>query len=82
MSEHEVRIHINRQAYKSPDPTTGGALYVFGKIGAHRELFCEVGGDHEDELVPNDATPVRLKKGEHFYSERGFHISVNARIFP
>ena len=23
MSEHEVRIHIDRQPYESPDPTTG-----------------------------------------------------------
>jgi hypothetical protein len=30
-------------------------------------------------LVPNDATAVRLKKDEHFYSERDFHIIVNAR---
>jgi hypothetical protein len=79
MSEHEVRIHIDRQPYESPDPTTGSALYVLGKIGGHRELFREVSGDQEDELVPNDGAPVRLKKDEHFYSERDFHIIVNAR---
>jgi Multiubiquitin len=79
MSEHEVRIHIDRQPYESPDPTTGAALYILGKISGHRELFREVDGDHEDELVPNDAASVRLKKDEHFYSERDFHIIVNAR---
>ena len=79
MSEHEVRIHIDRQPYESPDPTTGAGLYVLGKLGSHRELFREADGDHEDELVPNDATPLRLKKDEHFYSERDFHIIVNAR---
>jgi len=79
MSEHEVRIHIDRQPYESPDPTTGAALYVLGKIGGHRELFREIDGDREDELVPNDATALRLKKDEHFYSERDFHIIVNAR---
>jgi hypothetical protein len=78
-SQHEVRIHIDREPYESPDPTTGAALYVLGKIAANRELFREVDGDLEDELVPNDNTPVRLKKDEHFYSQRDFHIIVNAR---
>ena len=78
-TQHEVRVHIDRAPYESPDPTTGAALYVLGKIGAHRELFREVGGDREDELVANDTTPLRLKKDEHFYSERDFHIIVNAR---
>lgn len=79
MFEHEVRIHINREPYESPDPTTGAALYVLGKIGSHQELFREVGGDHEDEPVSNDHAPVRLRKDEHFYSQRDFHIIVNAR---
>jgi len=79
MSEHDVRIHIDRQPFESPDPTTGAALYALGEIGVHRELFREVDGDHEDQVVPNDATPVRLKKDEHFYSELDFHIIVNAR---
>jgi Multiubiquitin len=79
MSEHEIRIHINREPYESPDPTTGVALYVLGKIGPHQELFREVGGDHEDEPVPNDHAPIRLRKDEHFYSQRDFHIIVNAR---
>lgn len=33
MSEHEVRIHIDRQPYESPGPITGAALYALGKIG-------------------------------------------------
>jgi hypothetical protein len=78
-SKHEVRIHIDREPYESPDPTTGAALYALGKILAHRELFREVGGDLEDELMPNNTAPVRLKKDEHFYSQRDFHIIVNAR---
>jgi Multiubiquitin len=77
--QHEVRIHINRQPYESPNPTTGAALYTLGKIGAHQELFKEVGGDREDELIPNDSTQVHLKQDEHFYCQRDFVIIVNGQ---
>ena len=80
MSEqHEVRIHINRQPYESPNPTTGAALYALGQIGAHQELFKEIGGDREDELIPNDGTLVHLKHDQHFYSQRDFVIIVNGQ---
>ena len=78
-TKREVRIHIDREPYESPDPTTGAALYVLGKVSAHRELFREVDGDREDSLVPNDETTVRLKRDEHFYSEKDFRIIVNGR---
>ncbi len=78
-AKREVRIHIDREPYESGDPTTGAALYVLGKVGAHRELFREVGGDREDEIVPNDETTVHLKQDEHFYSEKDFTIIVNGR---
>jgi hypothetical protein len=74
---HKVRIHIDRQAYESPTPTTGAALYTLGNVARHRELFREVSGDHEDELVPRDETEVRLKEGEHFYSQKAVAIIVN-----
>jgi hypothetical protein len=77
--KHEVRIHINRQPYESPNPTTGGALYALGKIGAHQEVFKEIGGDREDELIPNDGTKVHLKQDEHFYSQKDFVIIVNGQ---
>lgn len=77
--DHEVRIQINRVEYPSPNPTTGAALYQLGKIGKHEELFREVGGDHEDELVPNDGTELRLTQDEHFYSQKDFNIIVNGR---
>lgn len=75
---HTVQIHINRQAYNSPTPTTGEALYKLGDIGKHQELFREVDGDHEDELVPRDAATVRLKQDEHFYSQKVINIFVNS----
>lgn len=78
-TKREVRIHINRDRYESPNPTTGAALYKLGKIGDHSELFKEVGGDHEDELIRNDDAKVDIKEDDHFYSEKDFIIIVNAQ---
>lgn len=64
----ETTIHIDKKVLKSPDPTTGAALYVLGNVGADYELFREVHGQGEDEPVPNDATPIDLKNGEKFYT--------------
>jgi len=76
---HEVRIHIDREPYESPNPTTGEALYRLGHVPSHRELFKEVEGDHEDVIIPNDGTEVDIKQDEHFYSEIEVTIVVNAR---
>jgi hypothetical protein len=75
----EVRIHINRQKYVSPNPTTGKHLYELGHIQPHQELFREVGGDHEDQPVPNNDHVIHLNEDEHFYSERVYEVIVNAR---
>lgn len=75
----EVRIHIDREPYQSPNPTTGSALYHLAKINGHRELFRETEGDQEDQLVGKDETAIRLEPDEHFYSQVGFEIIVNAR---
>lgn len=74
-----VRIHIDREPYPSPSPTTGAALYALGHVAAHRDLFREVGGDEEDELIPRDAEHIVLKHDEHFYSQKIFGIIVNAQ---
>jgi hypothetical protein len=68
--EHEVRIHINREPYYSPNPTTGGALYKLGKVPEGFELYREEGGDHEDKPIPDGDETVHLKEDEHFYSEK------------
>jgi hypothetical protein len=60
--EHsEVRIHIDQRQYKSPDPTTGEALYVLAEIPAGYELFREVQGDREGERISRDASPIHLR---------------------
>ena len=78
-SNYEVRIHIDRQPYQSPNPTTDAALYALGQVAGNRELFREVDGDHEDVPVPRDDARIHLRQDEHFYSEKDFHIVVNAR---
>ena len=75
--KHEVRIHIDREPYESPTPTTGEALYLLAGIPPRRELFREVVGDREDELVPRDITELHLVQDEHFYSEKETKIVVN-----
>lgn len=81
MSENErrakVRIHIDREPYESPNPTTGERLYKLGDVGKNFDLFREVEGDREDEEIPRDDTVIHLEQDEHFYSQKVFNILVN-----
>ncbi|MFG1343183.1 multiubiquitin domain-containing protein [Xanthobacter autotrophicus] len=81
VAAHLVRIHIDREDFESPDPTTGKALYALARIPNHRELFREVRGDHEDESVPRDDTVIDLKKDDHFYSQKAVTIGVNGELY-
>jgi hypothetical protein len=78
-----ARVHIDRQRYESPNPTTGRDLYRLGHVPHDHVLYREVHGDREDQLVPIDDTAIRLRQDEHFYSaehhERGHAIIVNGR---
>jgi hypothetical protein len=74
-----VQIHIDREPRDSATPTTGSALYALGNVAAHRDLFREVVGGEEDELIPRDSTEVRLKQDEHFYSQKVITVIVNAQ---
>jgi hypothetical protein len=80
--DHLVRIHIDRHPYESPNPTTGGALYILGKVRDGFQLYREATGNEEDEPIHNDDEKERLKQDEHFYSKKerhkGFDIVVNA----
>ncbi|MGA8148277.1 MAG: multiubiquitin domain-containing protein [Gallionellaceae bacterium] len=82
-TKHHVRIHINQQPHESPSPTTGEALYLLGKVQPGLELYREVGGDKEDQVVPNGLEIVHLKEDEHFHSGspevRHFDIFVNGK---
>ena len=73
-----IGVHIDREPYDSPDHTTGAALYALGSVAPHHDLFREVAGDAEDELIERNHRPVRLNQDEHFYSQKAFTIIVNA----
>ena len=75
--KERVRIQIDRVAHESPNPTTGVALYKVGDVGEQKELFREIDGDREDELVPRNETEIRLHENEHFYSQKVVTIFVN-----
>jgi hypothetical protein len=74
-----VRVHIDQNPYELPNPTTGAALYALTGIHQGLELFREVEGNLEDELVAHDGHELRLKPDEHFHSgkDRKFRIIVN-----
>jgi hypothetical protein len=77
-AEHSVRIHINRVAYQSPNPTTGDALYALGDVPKHEKLYREASdGDKEDKLIPRGDERVHLKEDAHFYSQEVVTIIVN-----
>ena len=64
----EVNIIIDKDHFRSPNPTTGAALYLLGKVKNGYDLFREVHGHGDDELIANDRTAIQLKDGDHFYS--------------
>lgn len=67
--QKEVVIIIDKKEKKSPTPTTGHNLYVLGGIDPQvYDLFRETHGKGDDELIPDDGTPLTLKDGEHFFS--------------
>ena len=66
---HTVIITIGREEHKSPNPTTGEALYKLGNVDPQvYDLFREVHGKGDDELINNNNEVVRLKEGECFFT--------------
>src|ERR1039457_370204 len=68
VNEKRVRIHIDQRPYHSLSPTTGAALYELAHIGPELQLYKEVEGDREDQLVRRDDQKVHLHEDEHFHS--------------
>lgn len=76
-----VHIHVDKQQFESPDPTTGAALYALAQIPAGVQLFKDAHSHDPDVPIANDATPVDLKNGDHFHTghphQKGTEIFVN-----
>jgi Multiubiquitin len=72
-STHDVRIHIDEEACRSPNPTDGEALYAVGRVKPGLELFREVTGDREDQPVPRSKEHIDLAEDEHFHSGEPHH---------
>lgn len=70
MSQNEVPIKIDKTNDKTPTPTTGAALYILGKVGADYDLWLEAHGQGDDHLVANDAQPIDVAPGSHFYTAK------------
>jgi hypothetical protein len=64
----EVNITIDKKHKKSPNPTTGAALYVLGEVKAGYDLWRETHGHGDDELIRNDSSQVILHDGDKFYT--------------
>lgn len=66
--EKDESIIIDKKEHRSPNPTTGAALYVLGNVKVGYDLWRETHGKGDDERIANDSSPVELKNGDHFYS--------------
>jgi hypothetical protein len=66
--EH-VEIFIDKKEHKSPNPTTGAALYKLGGVNPNEyDLYIEIHGKGEDKLIPDDHIEIHLKNHEHFFT--------------
>ncbi len=62
-----VEIKIDNETRRSPEHTTGEALYVLGRVQEGYELLEE--RQHGDDVpVPKDGTEVNVHEGERFHS--------------
>ena len=66
----EVNITIDKKHKRSPNPTTGAALYRLGEVPAGYTLYRETPGPKDDDPVTNDGADVQLKDGDRFYSSQ------------
>jgi hypothetical protein len=69
MAHDLITIFIDNKEKKSPQHTTGKALYELGGIDPNvYDLFRETHGHGEDELIENNNKPIEVKNEEHFFS--------------
>lgn len=67
-ADHPITIHIDKKQYKLSSPTRGAALYDLAAVATGYDLWRELHGKGDDELIRNDTSAVVLKEGDHFYT--------------
>jgi len=65
---HEVHIMIDRKGFRSPNPTTGHALYALAGVPKGYVLYREARGHGDDDLIPDTGASIELHDGEKFYT--------------
>jgi hypothetical protein len=75
-----VRIHIDKQIYDSPTPTTGAALYMLAHIPAGLQIFEEGHGHDEDSPIANNGMTVDLENGDHFRTGKSEPVGTNIYV--
>jgi hypothetical protein len=75
-----VRIHIDKQFYESPTPTTGAALYVLAHIPAGLQLFKEEYGHDQELPIADDGSSIELKNGDHFRTGKPEHGNITIYV--
>ena len=66
--EHEIPITIDQTKYElTSREVTGAALRALPPVPADRDLWLEVPGPHDDELIRPEKT-YEVKPGSHFYT--------------
>lgn len=63
-----VPITIDKTPRKSPNPTSGAALYALGEVKPNYDLWRETRGQGDDEFIANDGTSYTLNPGDRFFS--------------
>ena len=66
----QVVIVIDGREHPIREPTTGSTLYRVGKVKPDFDLFREVRGQGDDELIPNSDAVIQVHQGDVFYSAK------------
>lgn len=69
-SAKKTVVVIDGQRHEVTEPTTGAVLYHVGKVKPDYDLFREVRGQGDDELIPNADAVVHIHEGDVFYSAK------------
>jgi hypothetical protein len=70
----EVEITIDHEHHRSPQESTGLALYELGRIPPDFLFFQETPEPQEDKVIPRNEQRIQLHEHEKFYSSHETRI--------